>query len=113
VRAAVATALAWVRGDEAKRARERVPLFLDDPSPRVRRTAALFMGTPLRDPAGVPLLLAALACETDFGVAWALVKSIRDLDPGHGDRRIEEALLAAPPATRDVARKALDLQDGR
>jgi HEAT repeat protein len=113
VRAAVATALAWVRGDEATRARERVPKFLEDESPRVRRVAALFVGTPLRAPAHVPLLLAALARETDFSAAYALVRSILALDADGGRGRIDKVLETAPPSTRDVVRQALDLHDSR
>lgn len=112
VRQAVATSLAWARGAEATRAHAELLTLLEDPAVGVRRVAAMLVGTPVSDPANLPRLLSTLSREADFSVAWALVRSILDLDPEGGRARIE-GLVPASGAAATAIRDALAAQAKR
>ncbi len=113
VRGAVASALAWVQGAEAPRARRELLDLLSDPAPSVRRDVASLLGVPLKDPENIVRLLAGLRQETDLIAAYAMIDAVLGLDPEGGSARIESARSEAPLATRSVIESALRLRADR
>lgn len=112
VRNAVATALAWVQGPEAPRARRELLDLLADRAPSVRIVVALLLRVPVADPENVPRLLASLREETDVFAAYAMIEAILGLDPEGGRARIDST-AAAVPSARPVIEAALQLREGR
>ncbi len=80
--------LAWVRGEEARRAVEGVVQGMEDPDPGVRGIAALSLGAIVADPDRAGAILDRLARETDDGAAKAMALAVETLDPKEGKARV-------------------------